>query len=115
MGTAFSAQTSAGQAQDAVEARLDKRHRGTYGPPHGSRLAVFVDDLNMPAPETYGAQVLPPRWSRETETEIQITNDNLWRNLKKMDVEPREVAALPLSNAFMTALLLSCTAQYKTA
>jgi dynein heavy chain len=57
VATSFSAQTSAGQAQDAIEARLDKRHRGAYGPPRGTRLAVFVDDLNMPAPETYGSQV----------------------------------------------------------
>ena len=51
----FSAQTSAGSTQSMIEERLDRRRRTVLGPPPGKRLALFVDDINMPALETYGA------------------------------------------------------------
>lgn len=54
----FSAQTSANQTQDALDEKFEKRARGVFGPAPGKRFIIFVDDLNMPKKEEYGAQ--PP-------------------------------------------------------
>lgn len=54
----MSAQTSSQRLQSQIKLRLIKKGKDSMGAPKGRKVIVFVDDLNMPAPEQYGAQ--PP-------------------------------------------------------
>jgi len=54
----YSAQTKPSNIRDVLEEKLEKKRKTLLGPPAGKKMLFFIDDLNMPSLETYGAQ--PP-------------------------------------------------------
>lgn len=52
----FSAQTSSLVTQMTIENKLEKKRKNLLGPVAGKRMIIFVDDVNLPTVEEYGAQ-----------------------------------------------------------
>lgn len=75
---AFSARTSANRTQDQVDQKLDRRRKGVFGPRLGIKCIIFVDDLNLPEPEFYGAQ--PP-----IELLRQLCDAGGWYDLQELE------------------------------
>lgn len=51
-------QTTSNNVQSIIESRVEKRTKGVYVPFGGKSMIAFMDDLNMPARDTFGSQ--PP-------------------------------------------------------
>jgi len=52
----FTALTSSSSTQCVIEEKLEKKRRDLYGAPVGNKIAVFIDDINMPSVDKYGTQ-----------------------------------------------------------
>lgn len=58
LSVTLSAQTKSSQILETIWDQVERRRKGVYGPPQQRKCIVFIDDLNMPKKEVYGAQ--PP-------------------------------------------------------
>eukprot|EP01041_Mallomonas_annulata_P002945 gene2945-5789_t len=54
----YSAQSKPANLREVLESKLEKKRKNLLGPPSGKKMFLFIDDLNMPSLEKYGAQ--PP-------------------------------------------------------
>ena len=64
--------------QNTMEAQLEKRTGRVYGPAGNKQLTYFIDDLNMPALDTYGTQ-------EPSQLLQQIMDDDAYYGRVKMD------------------------------
>lgn len=51
----FSAQTAPQQTQIAIESKMNKKSKSVWGARPNEKIAIFIDDINMPALENFGA------------------------------------------------------------
>ncbi|XP_008070687.1 dynein heavy chain 14, axonemal, partial [Carlito syrichta] len=54
----FSANMTAAKTKEMILKKLIRRTKDTLGAPKNNRIIIFIDDMNMPVPDMYGAQ--PP-------------------------------------------------------
>jgi dynein heavy chain len=52
----YSAQTSSFVTQSTIEGKMERKKKTLLGAPVNRRIVIFIDDVNMPLVETYGAQ-----------------------------------------------------------
>ena len=83
----FSAQTTSEEVQRTIEAKLEKKRKRSIGAKGNSRCFIFIDDINMPAYQEYGAQP-PIELLRQLIAEGGFYDrpDFFWKTVEKFNV-----------------------------
>lgn len=83
----FSAQTSSARTQETIESKLTHR-KNVYQAPPGKRVVLFIDDLNMPELEEFGAQppieLLRQLLGEKGFYDVKDREDFPWKKVKKV-------------------------------
>ncbi|XP_077934784.1 dynein axonemal heavy chain 14 [Halichoerus grypus] len=83
----FSVSITAAKAKEMVLKKLVRRTKDTLGAPKNSRIVLFIDDLNVPEPDTSGAQ--PPLELIRQLLDmggLYNTEKNAWKNIQDLSL-----------------------------
>lgn len=75
----FTSKSSAKSTQKLILSKLYKQKNYSYGPSEGKTALIFIDDMNMPEKEEYGAQ-------SAIEIIRQLLDHKFWYNPEKINV-----------------------------
>nr|XP_045000110.1 dynein axonemal heavy chain 14 [Jaculus jaculus] len=83
----LSTNMTAAKAKELILKKLVRKTKDTLGAPKNNRIVLFIDDMNMPIPDTYGAQ--PPLELIRQLLDmggIYDTGKNTWKNIQDVSI-----------------------------
>ena len=88
LGIAFSSRTTSAAVQAALEDSTENVTRDTLAPAFGKKLALFIDDMNMPKVDTYGTQqpIALLKLFVDRKGLYDRSKELSWRNVKNVQV-----------------------------
>ncbi|XP_011804361.1 PREDICTED: dynein heavy chain 14, axonemal-like, partial [Colobus angolensis palliatus] len=99
----FSTNMTAAKTKEMILKKLIRRTKDTLGAPKNNRIIVFIDDMNMPVSDTYGAQ--PPLELIRQLLDlggVYDTQKNTWKNIQDLSIV---AACVPVVNDISPRLL----------
>ncbi|PNJ39368.1 DNAH14 isoform 1 [Pongo abelii] len=99
----FSTNITAAKTKEMILKKLIRRTKDTLGAPKNNRILIFIDDMNMPVSDTYGAQ--PPLELIRQLLDlggVYDTKKNTWKNIQDLSIV---AACVPVVNDISPRLL----------
>ncbi|XP_054190340.1 dynein axonemal heavy chain 14 isoform X17 [Homo sapiens] len=99
----FSTNVTAAKTKEMILKKLIRRTKDTLGAPKNNRILIFIDDMNMPVSDMYGAQ--PPLELIRQLLDlggVYDTEKNTWKNIQDLSIV---AACVPVVNDISPRLL----------